>query len=424
MAPEIEEALPPSRPQTAWKAKTFQALSYPNYRLLWFGQLGSSASMWMEAVARPWLILQLTGSAVALGLVSASRMIPMLVFGLLAGVIADRFDRRRILLVCQTATTSIHLTTAVLIFTGLIQPWHVYVLSFSMGTSMAFNAPARQAMIPSLVEKGDLMNAIALNTVAMNIMRIVGTALAGVLIFTVDLGNVYLINGILYAWVILMTFMIRVPSNRPPERVRESMWGSLTEGLRYARDNRVALGAISLAVALFLFGLPYASIFIPLFALEVYDIGSWGMGSLMAATGAGALMGALAVATVGHFRHRGRLMIMGVILFGVSLIAFASVSYLHFLPLAYVIIAFIGLMQTSYMAINSTVLLESAPPGMHGRMMSLMSLDRGLIPLGAMIAAFLAASVGPQTGLMIFGGLCILTASAIAILIPSVRSID
>ena len=406
------------------KAKTFQALSYPNYRLLWLGQLGASASLWMEQVARPWLMLELTGSAVALGLVSAARMVPMLIFGLLAGVVADRFDRLRILFLCQIASTAVHVATAVLILSHLIQPWHVYVLAFAMGTSMAFNQPARQALIPSLVDREHLTNAVALNTVAMNMMRIAGTSVGGILIATLGLGNVYLLNAALYVWVIVVTLKIRVPSDRQPTHLQESMWASYTQGLRYAWHNRIALGSISLAVALFLFGLPYASVFIPLFARDVLKTGSFGMGSLMATTGAGALLGALAVATLGSLRRRGRILIAGVVLFGASLIAFSTVSWLHVLPLSYLTIAVVGLVQTSYMSINNTVLLESAPPGMHGRVMSLMSLDRGLVPLGAMFAGFLAASVGPQAGLIIFGSLCIFTATVIAILIPSLRQID
>ncbi|MEE8370116.1 MAG: MFS transporter, partial [Dehalococcoidia bacterium] len=336
----------------------------------------------------------------------------------------DRFDRRRILLVVQTVTASIHLTTAILVLSGAIQPWHVYVLGFTMGSSMAFNQPARQALIPSLVDKEHLTNAIALNTVAMNTMRIVGTAVGGILIGTVGVGNVYLLNVVLYAWLIIMTFKIQVPSSRQPERPRESMLGSLTEGLRYARQNRAALGAIALATALFLFGMPYVSIFIPLFAIDVLKIGSFGMGLLMMSTGVGALLGALTIATIGNIRHRGRILIMGVILYGATLIAFSSVSFLHVLPLSFVLIGVVGLLGTSYMSINTTVLLGSAPPEMHGRIMSLTSLDRGLVPLGAMMAALLAASVGPQWGLIIFGSLCIFTASAIALLIPSIRQID
>lgn len=420
---EIEQAITAPKRAVVWKPRTFQALTYRNYRFLWLGQLGSSSSMWMEQVARPWLMLELTGSAVALGLVVAVRMVPMLTFGLLAGVVADRFDRRRVFLLCQTLSTSVHLATAVLIFSGVIQPWHVYALAFTMGTALAFNQPARQALIPSLVDGEHLTNAIALNTVAMNMMRIIGTSAGGVLIAVVGLGNVYLLNSVLYSWAVMMTLLIRVPSDRQPDRTHESMWNSLTQGLRYAWGNRVALGAISLATALFVF-MPYSSIFIPLFAREVLKTGSSGVGFLMAATAVGALSGALTVATIGHFRRRGRILVTGVILFGAGLIAFSGVSWLHLLPLSYLIIAMVGLMQTSYMSINNAVLLESAPAAMHGRIMSLMSLDRGLIPLGAMIAGFLAASAGPQVGLIIFGGLCIFTASAVAVLIPTVRRID
>lgn len=420
----LQQAVAAPKREPIWKARTFQALNYPSYRYLWLGQLGASASMWMEQVARPWLMLELTGSAVALGLVMAVRMVPLFLFGLLAGVWADRFDRRRILLGYQIVAMTVHFITAFLVFTDTIQAWHVYVLAFVTGSAMAFNNPARQALIPSLVDREHLTNAVALNTVAMNVMRVAGTALGGILIAVLGLGGIYLLNGLLFIWVQYTTLRIQVPSKGQPVKTQQPMLSSLAEGLHYSWQNRIALGCISLAVALFLFGMPYSSVFIPLFARDVLETGSSGMGFLMAATGTGALLGALTVATVGRFRQRGRILIAGVILFGGGLIAFSTVSWLHVLPLSFLLIAVVGLMQTSYMSINNTVLLEAAPPEMHGRVMSLMSLDRGLIPLGAMIAGFLAASAGPQMGLIIFGSLCIFTATAIAILIPTVRRID
>lgn len=424
MSQEPTDRVPATVRGVPWRVRTFSALSFPGYRYLWLGSLGASTSTWMEQVARPWLILELTGSAAALGLVLAARMVPLFLFGLLAGVVADRYDRRRILIICRSVTTSTHIATAVLIFSGVIQPWHVFALAFTTGTSMAFNQPARQALISSLVDKEHLTNAIALSNVVTNTMRIVGTAGAGILIAVIGLGNVYLLNGILYAWTVLMTLMIRVPSERQIVRVRESMWASFTEGLRYARQNHVALAAISLATSMYLFGLPYTSIFIPLFARDVFETGASGMAFLMTATGAGALVGALTIASMTSIRRRGYILIAGVTMFGAALILFSTVSWLNLIPLSYAVIAVVGLMGTSYMSLNNVVLLESSSGEMHGRIMSIVALDRGFVTLGGVIAGFLAAAVGPQVGLIVFGGLCILTATTVAILIPSLRRID
>lgn len=412
------------RRKAAWRPSTFQALGNRNYRLLWLGQLGSSASMWMEQVARPLLILDLTGSAAMLGLVMATRMVPMLTFGLLAGVVADRFDRQKVLMLCQTSTLLVHLATALLILTGLIEPWHVFALAFAMGTAMSFNQPARQALIPSLVGRENLTNAIALNTVAMNTMRIVGASMGGVLAVVLGLAGLYLLNSGLYVITIIMTVMIQVPPDGQVRRVAQSMASSLGESLRYAAQNQVVLGALAMAIALFTFGLPYQSVFIPLMVKQVFEASDAWVGYLMSATGIGALCGALTVATISRPQRRGLFMAAGAILFGTMLIVFSLSAQLALVPLAFVVIALVGALQTSYMAINNTVILESSPSEMHGRVSSLLSLDRGLIPLGATIGGFLAEFLGPVAGLIVFGSLCIAAALVIVVFVPAVRRIN
>jgi MFS family permease len=189
---------------------TFRALHYPDYRYLWLGQLGHSAAMWMEQVVRPLLILELTDSALQVGFVVALRMVPQLLFGLLAGVIADRYSKQRVLMMSQTVTLVMHLTLAILILTKHIEVWQVFITAFISGASMAFNQPARQSMIPCLVPVEILLNAIALNTAAMNTMRVLGAGLAGSLLIFMDFGEIYLLNAAIFVFVLSMTAQ-RIP---------------------------------------------------------------------------------------------------------------------------------------------------------------------------------------------------------------------
>lgn len=402
---------------------TFQALAYRDYRLLWLGQVGSSASMWMEQVVRPILVLELTGSAVQLGLVSALRMVPMLAVGVLAGAVADRFDRRRILLLAQVATVVVHFLTAFLILSDRITMWQVYLTTLAIGASMAFNQPARQALISSLVPREHLTNAVALNSVAMNITRVGGASLAGVLILPLGLGGVYLLNGVLALAAAAFTAMIAVRWLEG-QAGRPSLWRSMGEGFAYAWRERAVLAVLVLSLAVFTFGMPYQAVFLPLLANEALGIGGSGVGFLLSVMGAGALLGALAVASASRLRQRGRLLLVGAGGFGLSLVGFSLSSWLPVLALPFLLVALSGGLQMVFFSVSNSFLLETAPPALHGRVMSLLSLDRGLITLGSVMAGFLAAVAGAQWGLVIMGALCAGAAALVALLFPLVRRVD
>ena len=256
---ERREAASPERVERAAKPRwtsTFRALRHRNYRLMWLGQAGHSASLWMEQVVRPVLVYQLTESALMVSLVVFMRMIPVLLFGIIAGVVADRYDKRRILMTAQVITMSMHFTLAALVLSGAVEVWHVFVTAMISGSAMAFNQPARSSLVPKLVPPEDLLNAVALNTAAMNFMRIGGGAIAGVLLIALNPGGVYLLDGCLYFGVIATTLMMRFP---PEERDRSqtSIAGDLAEGFAYVRSNRPVLGLVAMAMVLFVFGMPY-----------------------------------------------------------------------------------------------------------------------------------------------------------------------
>jgi len=405
------EGAPPPR------VSTFSSLQYRDYRFLWLGQVGHAGSLWMEQIVRPVLILQLTDSALMLGLVVATRMLPMLLFGLIAGAIADRTDRKRILLATQSVTMSVHFLTAALVLTGVIQPWHVFATTFVSGTSMAFNQPARQSLIPLLVPKEALLNAVALNTSAINLMRILGPAIAGTLLL-VGLGPVYLLNGVVIAGVMLCTFLMRVPHEPRASHEQVSILEDLRESFRFVGRTPAVAWIIGPALILFVFGFPYQSVFVPLFAKDVLDLGDSGVGALVAVTGAGALVGSLLLASQTSLHRRGVLLLVMLAVFSAGLIVFSRSTLL---PVSIIALMAIASMSTSYIALTNGLLFELSPPAMHGRVMSLLSLDRGLVPLGATIAGALAAALGPQDGLLVMAIICLALTALTAVGAPALR---
>jgi MFS family permease len=397
----------PTREKIEKQTSTFASLAHREYRLLWLGQLGASASLWMEQVARPLLIYSLTGSPLWVGLIAATRMLPQLLLGIFAGVIADRVDKRQILLRSQLITLSMHTLTALLLLRGSLEPWMVFVTTFISGSSMAFNQPARQSLIPRLVPAESLPNAIALNSAARNMMRIGGASLAGLLLLFVDMGGLYLIQAILYVWVMLWTYQLPSTPNTKP-RSEGSFWLELREGFAFAQQDQVVSSLLSLSLLLFVFGLPYQSVFIPLLALQVLQRGESGAGVLLSVTGVGALLGSLLVARFGG-RITKHGVVMGVLLctFGLSLVVLSRAESLLFVVPALVLT---GATHTSFMSLNNTVVLTRTPPELQGRVMSLFSLDRGLVPFGATLAGFLASQLGPQDGLLVMALVCLVGA--------------
>ena len=409
--------------------ETFRALRYPGYRYMWIGQMGHSAAMWMEQVVRPLLILELTGSAVQVGLVISVRMVPQFVFGLLAGVIADRYDKRRVLMLSQAVTLSMHLTLALLILTGNIRIWQIFVTAFISGASMAFNQPARQSLVPRLVPPETLLNALALNTAAMNIMRVAGASLAGVLLLFLDYGQVYVLNAILFAGVIWTTTQLRewqgpVAGQATAQPVgtkrKASLLQDFGEGFRYVFKTRKVLYLVATALLLFVLGQPYQQVFIPLIALDVLNIGRSGAGWMLALTGVGALIGSLIVASRKSLHHRGIIMMGFLVVFGLALIMLAQS---RLVPLSALALIIAGGMTTTYNALNTSLLLEQSPPEFHGRVMSLMSLDRGLVSVGAVISGFLAEALGPQMGLTVIAAACVACTLLLFAFVPVLRRI-
>lgn len=382
--------------------ETFRALRHRNYRLLWLGQTGHSATLWMDQVARAVLILNLTDdNPVMLSLVIATRLAPILVFGLLAGAIADRYDKKRILLSTQWVSTGCHLFIGLMCVLGIVEVWHVFLTAGVAGTAMAFNQPVRQSLIPMTVPKEDLLNAVALNSTALSFMRIGGGALAGVLLIPFSVGVIYLITAAIYVLVTVTTVLMRFEGGAASKKKSEGgIFGDLREGFVYVKSNPTLLLVTGLALVLFIFGFPYQQVFVPLLAKDTLDIGSSGVGFLAGATGVGAFAGSLFVAWKSGIQRPGVQLLINMVIFGGALVA---ISLQATVIGTGILLAVAGSMTVTYMAFTNGILLEYSKPEMHGRVMSLLSLDRGLIPLGAILAGTLASSIGIRPGLFTLG---------------------
>ena len=382
------------------RASTFSSLRHRNYRLLWMGSLISSSGDWMDQIAFNWLVYAITGSAVALGLVNLCRLAPILVFTLVGGVIADRVERRRLMFTTQTVAMLLAFALAILVSTHLVQLWMVLVIAAARGVMMSFNQPARQSLISELVPKDDLTNAIALNSATLNMTRVFGPAIGGLLIASVGVAGAFYLNAASFLAVLYGLARMRFAARAPGAGGRRGLLGDLAEGLNYIRGQPALRTLVALALVPMVFGMPYMTM-LTLFAKDVLQVGGGGLGLLTAASGVGAVLGALTVASLPGTAHRGHLMLAGLVAFGLALLAF---SFSPWLWLSLATLVAVGLAQQVYMATNNTLIQAYAAEKYRGRVVSTLFLNRGMAPLGTMLASIGAAlfSVRVAVGSMAF----------------------
>lgn len=386
-----------------WELKlprTFRALRHRNFRLYWFGQLLSLTGTWMQNVAQGWLVYRLTDSPFALGLVGFVGSLPILLFSLFGGVIADRFHKRNLLLITQTAAMLQALTLATLTVTGLIQVWQIIVLALLLGTVHALDTPARQSFVIELVGKEDLMNAIALNSSVFNATRIIGPAIAGVLISLIGEAGAFYMNGASFLATIAALLLMRVEAVNHSDG--ETVWRNLIEGLRYIKKTPIVRTLLSLIAVSSLFGMSYVAL-MPVFARDILQVGPTGLGFLTAAIGGGALAGALTLASLGNFQHKGLLLSIGNLLFPAMLFLFALSR--SFAPsLLFLMGAGWGLITQN--ALTNTLLQTSVPDHLRGRVMSAYALMfLGMMPIGNLLSGTMAEHLGAPVAVMLGAGI-------------------
>jgi len=399
--------------------RTFQALRHRNFRLFWFGQLISLSGTWMQSIAQSWLVLDLTKSAFMLGLVSTMSMLPVLLFALPAGAIADRVNKRNLLIVTQVVMMVLAFVLATLTAFHAVRVWHIIVLASLLGLANAFDMPCRQAFVIEMVGRDDLLNAVALNSTMFNAARIVGPAVAAILIGTVGTAACFYVNGASFIAVIVGLAMMRIRFEPPPPK-EESIFHDMLEGLSYIRHHTVILTIIAIVAVFSVFGMPYAML-MPVFAREVLHTGARGYGLLMTATGVGAVIGALTLATFSHVKQRGRLIVASSIVFIVFINLFAaSRSLVWSLPL----LAVIGFAMVNQAAAGNALLQTLAPDDLRGRVMGVFSMMfLGFAPFGSFQAGLIAQHLGAPAALVIGSAVMSLTVALILILRPEIRNL-
>lgn len=374
-----------------------RSLRHRNYRLYFSGQMISLIGSWMQTTAQQWLVYRLTGSEFSLGAVTFATFIPVLLLSLGMGVIVDRVERRRLLILTQTLFMLTAVALAALTLTGTIAYWHIILLALVNGIGNALDMPARQTFNIDLVERDDVLNAIALNSSVFNGARILGPAIGGAVVAAVGEGPAFGLNAISFLAVIGALLMMRLPPFTPPAR-RGSTVQEIRQGLAYLLQNRPVLGLVSMVAAFNLIGFPYI-VLLPAFAADVLRTGATGLGQLLAAQGVGALLGALGLAFLGDRQAKGpmilanrALMPVGILLVGLS----------RSMPLSMLGLALGGYAQINALAMTNTLIQLAVPDELRGRLVSAYTWALGgFWPLGSLLTGWLAEQMGSAVAVLI-----------------------
>jgi MFS family permease len=402
---------PASRWQVAWRA-----LRHRNFQLFFSGQLVSLIGTWMQSVAQSWLVYRLTGSALLLGSVGFASQIPVFLFAPLGGITADRINRRHIVIATQVASMVLAFILAGLTLFHKIQVWHLFVLASLLGVVNAFDIPGRQSFLVDMVGKEDLMNAIALNSSMFNGARVIGPAVAGILVAKIGEGWCFFANAVSYIAVIIGLLMMRVHS--PARASTASPFEHMMEGFRFVNETAPIRALLLLLGVVSLVGMPYV-VLMPIFADQILHGGARGLGILMGATGVGALLGALTLAFREGVKGLGRWVAWCCAGFGASLSVFALS---HSFWLSVVLLLPVGYSMMLQMACSNTLIQVMVPDALRGRVMAVYSMMfMGMAPIGALLGGALADRLGAQTTVAIGGLASVLGACWFGLQLPKIR---
>ncbi|MFH7025405.1 MAG: MFS transporter [Heteroscytonema crispum UTEX LB 1556] len=406
--------------QTSQKKSLLPALKSKNYRLFFAGQGISLIGSWMTQLATIWLVYHLTDSPVMLGIVGFTSQVPSFFLAPFGGVFVDRFSRHRTLIGTQILAMIQSLTLAVLALTGMIQVWHIIVLSLFQGFINAVDAPARQTFVPELVEKrDDLANAIAINSTMFNGARLIGPAIGGLLIARIGAAYCFLIDGLSYIAVIIALLAMNIKSNKNKVSIAHPLQ-RIKEGFDYAFGFPPIRAILTLSALVSFMGLQY-TVLVPVFAEKILGGGAETLGFLMAASGVGALASGIYLATRQTVVGLGKLVAFAPTILGCGLIAF---SLSRFLPLSLFTMLFVGAGSILQIAASNTILQTLVEDDKRGRVMSLYTMSfLGTIPLGNLLGGFLANHIGATNTLIIDGIACILGSMFFTRQLPALRQL-
>ncbi len=376
-------------------SRTFKAFTYRDYRILWLGAFTSTTGAWMQQVAEAWVVFALTGSAFYLGLTSFLGQLPIILFTLVGGVIADRIDRRKLLLASQYVQMATALTLTLLIYLEWIQVWHFLVLVFVVGSAQAFGGPAYQALIPGLVKREDVPNAIALNSIQFNLARVFGPVLAGTVLALVGPVLCFGLNGLSFIAVIISLYLIRA-TFKPP-KTEESVMKGMRTGLTFVRERSSIWQLSGLGFITTFCGVPMLTL-LPVYARDIFHLGTTGYSAMMTVSGTGSVIGALMFAGLAKKEGRGKLTLQVQLAMAVAVTTFALSRNLI---LSCVALFLGGVCLMTLIASLSALIQMAITEEVRGRVMSVFMLAiRGGMPLGSLIAGAVASQLSPTIALL------------------------
>ncbi|MBZ5566545.1 MAG: MFS transporter [Acidobacteriia bacterium] len=414
-ANSINTAIPAVRGKLS---QAFSSLRHRNFQLFFGGQLISLVGTWMQSVAQAWLVYRLTGSSLLLGAVGFASQFPVFLVAPIGGTVVDRHNRHRLIIATQTASMALAFVLAWLTLSHRVQVWHIFVLAALLGVVNAFDIPGRQAFLVDMVGRENLMNAIALNSSMFNGARIVGPAVAGIMVAAVGEGWCFFANAVSYLAVIAGLLMMDVRGYEAPTRTA-SAFQTMCEGFQYVRRTAPIRALLLLLGLVSLVGMPY-SVLMPIFADRILHSGARGLGLLMGATGVGALLGALTLAAKQGLKGLGKWVAVCAIGFGASLILFA---FSRTLWLSMVLLLPVGFTMMVEMASSNTLIQSMVPDQLRGRVMAVYSMMfMGMAPFGAFFAGAIAEHLGAPLTVAIGGIACIAGSAIFAARLPGWRT--
>jgi predicted MFS family arabinose efflux permease len=379
--------------------RTFSALHYRDFRLLWFGAFTSTTGTWMQTVAQGWIVLSMTNSAFLLGVDGFLATGPMLVFSLFGGVIADRVERRKIMIYSQYLQMTFAFILAALLLSGEVKVWHIFVLSFLTGSAQSFSGPAYISLLPLLVKREDVPNAIAMNSMQFNLARVIGPLVAGVTLSALGAAACFAINGVSFIAVIISLLLIRTPRINS-EEPKGSMVEEMRAGFRFVAHRPTLLVLTFLAFAGTFLGMPIIT-FLPVVAKEIFKLGANGYAMMMTTYGLGSVTGALLIAATAHAAKKGKVALLLQLAFACLLVGFA---FSRSLPLSLAIAFVSGMCIVGVISLYSSLVQLTTSDAMRGRVMSIFMLAfRGGMPLGNLLAGYVAERWSITTALAVNG---------------------
>ncbi len=399
-------------------ATMFRSLGYRDFAFFWTGNFLSNIGTWMQNIAVGWVILIVSNSPFLLGLNGFLAQVPSLFFSLPGGAIADRLNRQKLMIWTQTSMMLLALILAILASVHRINVTAILLISFLTGVASALNYPAYQSLVPDLVKRDNLMNAIALNSAQFNMSRAIGPTLAGLALGSLGAAACFYLNSLSFLALIIALFMITIPPRQVPEG--PTIWGAVLDGLRFLNERRLLIILLTVPAFLSFLGLPFI-VLMPVFARDLIKVGASGLGYLMAGAGLGAVMAALTLASQGTPEHRGRFILSNAALFSLALILLA---HGHSFWWAFFLLVILGATMVGALTVTNTTLQIISPAELRGRIMSMYYVSMsGLMPFGSLQAGAVAQALGTRFALTLGGGICLLYFLTLLFFLPRLRRV-